>query len=256
MKLKILGLIIVMLAFASCGKPDIPEKRTDSSIVEENEEYDNENSFDEAKGIVRKINDVKIEVIKTKDNKKLILVDTSKHIYFKSNSYDVVSKKKMEKLLKKMAFIKNMHIELVGHTDSNGPDKYNQFLSELRAKSVYNQFIKMGVDKDNIDYIGYGEEQPLVSNATPDGRKTNRRVEILISQNNDTIEIFMNNRNINAEYLNNHNNINPGKVKKSIKGLTKNKSDYEIKKIQKQILTPKRKGFIINIQRRKSFIYN
>jgi OOP family OmpA-OmpF porin len=65
-----------------------------------------------------------------------------------------------------------------GHTDDRGAAKYNHDLSARRAKSVVAWFAKKGVDAKRFDSAGFGEERPIATNDTDDGRKANRRVEI------------------------------------------------------------------------------
>jgi outer membrane protein OmpA-like peptidoglycan-associated protein len=67
-----------------------------------------------------------------------------------------------------------------GHTDSTGGAEYNQNLSERRAEAVKNLIIQRGVSPYRITSIGYGESQPVATNATAVGRQMNRRVEIRI----------------------------------------------------------------------------
>lgn len=65
-----------------------------------------------------------------------------------------------------------------GHTDSVGPDAYNQKLSERRAKAVRNVLVdEYGVEGGRVDSVGYGETRPVADNATAEGRAINRRVE-------------------------------------------------------------------------------
>lgn len=71
-------------------------------------------------------------------------------------------------------------VEITGHTDSTGADAYNQDLSERRAASVGAYLESQGVDADRMVIIGYGETQPIATNATPEGRAANRRVEITL----------------------------------------------------------------------------
>jgi outer membrane protein OmpA-like peptidoglycan-associated protein len=66
--------------------------------------------------------------------------------------------------------------ELQGHTDSVGKDSYNLLLSQKRAESVRAWVISQGVNATRLTAKGYGETQPLASNATPEGRADNRRV--------------------------------------------------------------------------------
>ncbi|MBK5264391.1 MAG: OmpA family protein [Alphaproteobacteria bacterium] len=72
------------------------------------------------------------------------------------------------------------YIDVYGHTDSDGSDAYNQGLSERRAQSVANYLSMQGVQSARIATRGYGETQPIASNATADGKAANRRVEIKI----------------------------------------------------------------------------
>ncbi|MCK9276426.1 MAG: OmpA family protein [Syntrophales bacterium] len=72
--------------------------------------------------------------------------------------------------------LKNITIE--GHTDSVGSAEYNKKLSQRRADAVKAYLIeKGGIDPTRINAIGYGEERPVASNATKEGRQKNRRVE-------------------------------------------------------------------------------
>jgi outer membrane protein OmpA-like peptidoglycan-associated protein len=70
------------------------------------------------------------------------------------------------------------HVIIKGHTDSQGPEDANMRLSEDRAVMVKNQLVAKGVDASRVTTLGFGESQPLVTNATPEGRAQNRRVEI------------------------------------------------------------------------------
>jgi outer membrane protein OmpA-like peptidoglycan-associated protein len=69
-------------------------------------------------------------------------------------------------------------ILVMGHTDSVGDEGMNLRLSEDRALMVKNQLVRKGVDGSRLTTLGLGESQPLVTNATPEGRAQNRRVEI------------------------------------------------------------------------------
>lgn len=71
-------------------------------------------------------------------------------------------------------------IVVVGHTDSTGPEDYNQGLSERRADAVAAELIARGAPANKIQSYGVGETQPAASNSTREGRAQNRRVEINI----------------------------------------------------------------------------
>ncbi|MCK4502076.1 MAG: OmpA family protein, partial [Desulfuromonadales bacterium] len=66
-----------------------------------------------------------------------------------------------------------------GHTDSTGAAAYNQKLSEQRAAAVKAQLAeKFNITATNMTARGFGEEQPVANNQTPEGRSQNRRVEV------------------------------------------------------------------------------
>ena len=69
-------------------------------------------------------------------------------------------------------------INVIGHTDSDGSEEYNQALSVRRAQSVRDYMVSEGVDASIIDVTGEGESNPIASNATKEGRAENRRVDI------------------------------------------------------------------------------
>ena len=74
----------------------------------------------------------------------------------------------------------NSTIEVIGHTDNSGSAAYNQDLSQRRAVSVANVLRESGVPNGRIAAYGRGEDQPIASNLTVEGRAQNRRVEIII----------------------------------------------------------------------------
>jgi len=67
-----------------------------------------------------------------------------------------------------------------GYTDSKGSAAHNQKLSERRADAVRSALVKLGVSADRIKTQGYGEENPVASNNTPENRQMNRRVEVVL----------------------------------------------------------------------------
>jgi outer membrane protein OmpA-like peptidoglycan-associated protein len=71
-------------------------------------------------------------------------------------------------------------IAVEGHTDSDGSDSYNQDLSERRAAAVREALVAGGVTAGIITSRGFGESQPVATNATPVGKQQNRRVEIVV----------------------------------------------------------------------------
>ncbi len=82
------------------------------------------------------------------------------------NAYDVISK------------LNEAKVALGGHADAIGSDKYNQKLSEKRAKMVKEYLVKKGLTEAQITAEGFGESKPVASNKTAKDRAKNRRVEI------------------------------------------------------------------------------
>ncbi len=75
----------------------------------------------------------------------------------------------------------DLQLKIDGYTDSVGGEQYNQQLSEERAASVRDYLISQGVSANNVIAQGFGKNDPIASNASPEGRQQNRRVEMLVS---------------------------------------------------------------------------
>lgn len=71
-------------------------------------------------------------------------------------------------------------IIVMGHTDSHGSEKYNEWMSARRASHVAKYLISIGFPADKIEVYGFGESKPLADNSTARGRATNRRVEVFV----------------------------------------------------------------------------
>lgn len=90
-----------------------------------------------------------------------------------------------------LAEIEDRRFQVEGHTD-NVPISTAQFpsnweLSAARALSVVKILVEQGVAPDNVSGAGYGEYHPVATNSTPDGRRLNRRIEIVMLPNLDVI---------------------------------------------------------------------
>jgi outer membrane protein OmpA-like peptidoglycan-associated protein len=75
----------------------------------------------------------------------------------------------------------DLQLKIDGYTDSIGSAQYNQQLSDERAAAVRDYLISQGVSANNVIAQGFGKNDPIASNATPEGRQQNRRVEMLVS---------------------------------------------------------------------------
>lgn len=75
----------------------------------------------------------------------------------------------------------DLNVVIEGHTDSVGTDAYNKKLSQERADAVKKYMVeKGGIDASRMKTVGYGEEKPIASNSTKEGRFQNRRVEAAV----------------------------------------------------------------------------
>jgi outer membrane protein OmpA-like peptidoglycan-associated protein len=90
----------------------------------------------------------------------------------------------LNQLAKAMRDNPNTHVIVEGHTDSTGTRSFNYTLSERRANAVRSFLLKSGVAARRIESRGMGPDAPVASNATASGRAQNRRVEVIV-QNED-----------------------------------------------------------------------
>ena len=75
----------------------------------------------------------------------------------------------------------NAHVKIGGYTDNTGGAAANLKLSDDRAKNVMAALVAGGIDSSRLEAKGYGEEHPVASNATEEGRAQNRRISLLVT---------------------------------------------------------------------------
>ena len=92
------------------------------------------------------------------------------------------SASKLDKLVAFLNEYPQANVEVVGYTDTSGAASYNQKISEQRAESVANALVERGIDSSRIQARGEGENNPIVSNDTLEGRQQNRRVEVIVPE--------------------------------------------------------------------------
>ncbi len=86
----------------------------------------------------------------------------------------------LDRMVKFLLDNPTIRIEVSGHTDNVGSKELNKKLSKERAKSVVEYAIGHGISKGQLEYEGYGFDQPIAPNNTENGRSMNRRVEFKI----------------------------------------------------------------------------
>jgi len=116
------------------------------------------------------------------DNGQAILVNLPEGVTFDVGSYSLKPEFRatLDKVAESLKQYPDSLIDVYGHTDSTGSDAYNQTLSENRARTVAGYLSMQGVAPARIRSQGYGETMPVADNATDEGRRKNRRVEIKI----------------------------------------------------------------------------
>lgn len=101
-------------------------------------------------------------------------------VNFKTNSDELTSESTeiLDRVGATLAANPSIKVEVAGHTDADGDDAYNKDLSQRRAEMVVGYLTGKGVNLQNLSARGYGEEQPMASNDTAEGKAQNRRVEL------------------------------------------------------------------------------
>src|SRR4051794_15554997 len=100
---------------------------------------------------------------------------------FDSDKLRSEAKSNLDNLAANLASFGDSKLYLVGHTDSVGTSAYNQALSQRRAVAVGTYLTQKGVPPTRVLATGRGETEPLQPNATEEGRRANRRVEIAVT---------------------------------------------------------------------------
>lgn len=124
----------------------------------------------------------KTDQIKVEEQGQNLVVRVKEQLVFDTGSAEI--NPGAYAILADVAQILNKYPETIvrvnGHADSTGSESFNQALSERRAEAVARLLESNGVDRSRMVVQGLGSSQPIASNATPEGRAMNRRVEIVI----------------------------------------------------------------------------
>ncbi|MCE5347739.1 MAG: OmpA family protein [Bacteroidales bacterium] len=126
----------------------------------------------------RDVYNLNIDMIKARVGKKVVL----NNIMFESGK-SILTSGSYEELNRLYNILKDnslMKIEISGHTDMTGSQSLNLKLSGDRAKTVVEYLVQKGIDRSRMEFKGFGSQQPVADNATPQGRAKNRRVEFKI----------------------------------------------------------------------------
>ncbi len=102
---------------------------------------------------------------------------------FDSNELQPNGRENLRKLASSLAENPKTEVVIVGHTDSVGRPDYNYGLSERRSRAASDYLAAQGVARSRLRPSGRGEDEPIASNESENGRQQNRRVELAIFAN-------------------------------------------------------------------------
>lgn len=122
--------------------------------------------------------------VKPEPQSEVITLSDAGDVLFAFNQSDMTpaAKSQLDSLMPKLQSADVVSIKVMGHTDSQGLDAYNQALSERRASSVASYLLSQGLAPNKLTSEGKGESQPVADNETDEGRAKNRRVELHINR--------------------------------------------------------------------------
>lgn len=135
------------------------------------------------------IQDIKVQMVKDRNDLDAIKLVLGDAILFPTGKATL--SQAADAALSRVAYnlkqFPDTDVTVVGFTDNTGTVQLNQNLSEQRAESVVNYLESQGIPASRLKAVGMGENDPIASNDTPEGRAQNRRVEMYITANQQMI---------------------------------------------------------------------
>jgi len=112
------------------------------------------------------------------ENRPIVL----KNIFFETGQATLLKTSliELQRLKRLLENNPSLHIQINGHTDNVGSEEDNLILSEARAKAVHDYLIEQKIDGNRLQYKGFGEDKPMMTNETEEGRQANRRTEFMV----------------------------------------------------------------------------
>lgn len=107
------------------------------------------------------------------------------NIFFDFDQYELKERSitELSKVIRILNDNPNIHVEIGGHTDSDGSAAYNKQLSLKRAQSVVSYLVEKGINRARLSEMGYGADHPIRPNDSDENKQANRRIEFKIIQN-------------------------------------------------------------------------
>lgn len=135
------------------------------------------------------INDIKVQMVKDRNDLDAIKLVLGDAVLFKTNqsSLSQAADATLSRVAYNLKQFPDTDVTVVGYTDNTGSEQLNQNLSEKRAQSVVDYLESQGIPASRLKAVGMGENDPIASNATAEGRAQNRRVEMFITADKQMI---------------------------------------------------------------------
>jgi outer membrane protein OmpA-like peptidoglycan-associated protein len=121
-----------------------------------------------------------IDIQQANQNNLLITMTSQTAFDFDSTTIKPGFYTTMDKIAKVLIQYGKTYLTIVGHTDNVGNSQHNQTLSEHRAQAINDYLRNKGILVQRLEFLGRGGTAPRASNATEEGRRLNRRVEIIV----------------------------------------------------------------------------
>jgi outer membrane protein OmpA-like peptidoglycan-associated protein len=147
--------------------------------------------MDKAKKAAEQVQNAQVQTVQDANGLEAVKVTFDSGILFATGKADLSqsAKNSLVQFAKVLNDNKDCDVAIYGHTDSTGSDAVNQPLSVNRANSVSNYLKSCGVSATQIKSVeGQGSSNPVADNATAEGRKQNRRVEVYMYASKKMIE--------------------------------------------------------------------
>jgi OOP family OmpA-OmpF porin len=130
----------------------------------------------EEKPIINNNSNLSLEALRT------IVDRAARQIFFETGSYRLLSRSftSLDTVAHILKEDQALQLSIEGHTDNVGKKEDNKLLSDNRAKTVLEYLVGAGVEARRLQSAGYGQEHPIATNDTPEGRALNRRVVLQI----------------------------------------------------------------------------
>src|SRR5215469_6029153 len=122
------------------------------------------------------------QVLQTKDSARGLIVNMP-DVLFDLNSANLKpeARERLARVAGILIAYPDIHVEVDGYTDNTGSLDFNQQLSQQRADAVQSYLVQQGVPSSSVDAKGFGPNDPIASNDSPEGRRQNRRVNLIVS---------------------------------------------------------------------------